>query len=466
MPTTPSAQRSKPRAQGAPARERTGPGPKRAAALAAAEARAAEARSAAAAEPAPPAADEPAPGDAPVPGDDRAAARKRRSLTPEEAPQVVIRPIARRARARARHWMVMVSFLLFVVLPGLAAASYLWIRAVDQYGSTVGFSIRSEESRSSSTELLGQLAQLSGVSSADTDVLYQFIQSQELVERIDARLDLRAMYSRPYRTDPVFGFDPEGTIEDLVDYWGRMVDIAYDPATGLMEITARAFDPVEAQGIAQAILDESIIRINELSAVAREDATRYAREELNASRDQLAQSREAMTAFRMRNQIIDPTADIQSQMGLLNTLQVELANSLIELDLLRETTRAGDPRIQTVERRIEVIRARIGEERSRFGAGGEGPGGDSYAALVAEFERLTVDLQFAEAAFTSARAGYDTALQSAQRNSRYLAAHVKPTLAQRARYPERPLLLGLSVLFAFLVWSTAALIYYSARDRR
>jgi capsular polysaccharide transport system permease protein len=393
-------------------------------------------------------------------------ARRRRGVEAEPPPQLIIRPMASRARPRTRHWMVLLSFLLCVVLPGLAAASYLWIRAEDQYGSTVAFSIRSEESRASSTELLGQLAQLSGVSSSDTDILYQFIQSQELVEHIDARLNLREMFSRPYQTDPVFAFDSTGTIEDLVDHWERTIDIAYEPATGLMEITARAFDPVEAQTIAQAILDESIARINELSAIAREDATRYAREELNASRVQLTGAREAMTAFRMRNQIIDPTADIQGQMGLLNTLQVELANSLIELDLLRETTREGDPRIQTVERRIDVIRDRISDERSRFGAGGEGRGGDSYAQVVAEYERLTVDLQFAEAAFASARDGYDAALAAAQRNSRYLAAHVKPTLAERARYPQRPTILALTVFFALLTWAIGSLIYYSARDRR
>ncbi|MDT8853523.1 sugar transporter [Paracoccaceae bacterium Fryx2] len=378
---------------------------------------------------------------------------------------IIIRPVAPAARARRRHWMILASFLGIVVLPAILVAGYLWIFAVDQYASTVGFSVRSEESRPTS-DLLGQLSQLSGASSADTDVLYEFIQSQELVTRLDARLDLAGRYSRHLARDPVFSYHPDGTIEDLVDYWSWMVRIAYDPGTGLMEIVAKAFDPQDAQDIAQAIFDESTLRTNELSAIAREDATRYAREELALALERLRNAREAVTAFRMRSQIVDPAADIQGQMGLLNTLQAQLAAALIDLDLLRDTTRESDPRIGQLERRIEVIRARIADERSRFGAGGQGPGGEDYATLVAEFERLTVDREFAEQAYMSALSTYDAALAGAQRTSRYLAAHIKPTLAESPRYPERGVILGLCVLFGFLIWAMGVLIYYSVRDRR
>jgi len=384
----------------------------------------------------------------------------------DPAPTIIIRPVAPAARPQRRHWLILASFLALVLAPGAVVAGYLWLIAEDQYASTVGFSVRSEESSASVTGLLGQISQLSGASSADTDVLYEFIQSQELVSKIDARLDLRDVYARPHDRDPIFAYNPKGTIEDLVDYWARMISISYDSGTGLMEITAFAFDPQDAQHIAQAIYDECTRRINELSDIAREDATRYAREDLDAAVERLRTAREAVTAFRMRNLIVDPTADIQGQMGLLNTLQGQLAAALIDIDLLRETTRDSDPRMTTLERRIAVIQSRIAEERSRFGAGGKGPGGEDYATLVAGFERLDVDRQFAETAYMSALAAYDAALAGAQRTSRYLAAHIKPTLAESSRYPERGVILGLGLLFAFLIWATGVLVYYSVRDRR
>jgi len=135
--------------------------------------------------------------------------------------------------------------------------------------------------------------------------------------------------------------------------------------------------------------------------------------------------------------------------------------------MLRETTaRADDPRIVQGLRRIEVIENRIDAERRKFGEGGQGPGGEDYATLVAEFERLTVEREFAEETYRGALAGYDAALADAQRQSRYLAAHIRPTLAERAIYPQRWLLLGVASFFLLAGWSIGVLIYYSVRDRR
>ena len=112
-----------------------------------------------------------------------------------------------------------------MVVPGALVAAYLWAVAVDQYSSVVGFSVRSEET-SPTPDLLGQFRQLSGASSTDTDILYEFIQSQEMVDRINANLDLTRIYSGNIEHDPVFSYDPAGSIEDLVEYWTRMVKMA------------------------------------------------------------------------------------------------------------------------------------------------------------------------------------------------------------------------------------------------
>ena len=138
---------------------------------------------------------------------------------------------ARRARWKTRHTLVVLSFLLMVILPCAVSAYYLWTRAVDQYISRVGFSVRTEEANSA-IELLGGITNLSGSSSSDTDILYEFLQSQELVDRIDDELDLRGIWSRVDPSDdPVFAYHAPGTIEDLVSHWMRQVRIYYDSGT-------------------------------------------------------------------------------------------------------------------------------------------------------------------------------------------------------------------------------------------
>ena len=380
-------------------------------------------------------------------------------------------PAARTAGAavlRRRHRTVITSFLAAVVLPFVLATGYLYLIAVDQYASKVGFAVRSEE-MSSANELLGGLSMLTKASSSDSDILYRFIQSQTMVERVAARIDLSQAYSRP-SFDPVFAYDTDGTIEDLVDYWQRMVKITYDSGTGLIEVEVRAFTPEDAQMIARAIVDESTALINELSAKARLDATRYAKEELNLALIRLKSAREERTRFRSRSQIIDPQVDIQSQMGLLGSLETQLAQAFIDLNLALETSSSDDPRVTQARRRIDVIQGLIEQERIKFGGGlgGENDAApeNDYPTLLGEFERLTVDVEYANSSYLAAMASLDAANAQAQRQSRYLAAYTTPSLPQASLYPERGILSVITGLFLALAWSIGVLVYYSLRDRR
>ena len=102
-----------------------------------------------------------------------------------------------------------------------------------------------------------------------------------MVEAVNAEVDLRAHYSQPWPGDWAFSLWPDASVEDLVWYWHRIVGISYDSGTGLIEVTAVAFDPATAQAITTAILRESQDRINVLNTQAREDALRYARDDLD-----------------------------------------------------------------------------------------------------------------------------------------------------------------------------------------
>ena len=379
-------------------------------------------------------------------------------------PTIIVGNVAPRARMKPRHYGVLLSFLVFVLLPSVGVMWYLQERAADQFASFVGFSVHSEDT-SAVTDVLGGSIDLGGGGSKDSDILYEFIQSQQLVAQVDAKLGLRALYSKP-QNDPVFTFQSGGTIEDLRDYWLRMVQIYYDTDTQLIELRVQAFASEDAYNIAQEIFVQSSEMINRLSAVARVDTTRYAEEELIKSQEQLKSARQALTQFRNETKIVDPTADVQGQMGLLNTLQAQLAAAFIEQDLLVAVARANDPRLEQAARKIVVIRKRITEERETFGISGVGGNSAEFNELLSRFEALSVEREFAEKAWLAARSAYDGALIEANRQSRYLAAYVGPTRAERAEYPERFMFWILTTLILFLVWSILTLVSYSIKDRR
>lgn len=372
------------------------------------------------------------------------------------------------ARRKRRHVGLALSVLLIVLLPLAVIGWYAYVRAVDQYASNLGFTVRQED-QGQTQALLGGLAQLAGPSAAggalDGDILNEFIRSQGLVRRIDARLNLWAHYAAPYEVDPVFALEPGGTIEDLANHWSRIVAIDYDQATGLIGVEVRAFDPVFAQQVAQAVLEESQSLVNDLNAAARADLVNAADQEVSLALDRLKTAREALVGFRTRTQIVDPETDLEARMGVQTSLQQQLAQALVEYDLLLQSAGDSAPSVIQAERKIDVIRDRLAEERQAFAADQSYTGVEGYPALIAEYERLTVDREYAEETYRAALAQRDAAKANAARQSRYLATYVQPTLPEAPIYPKRLQIMLVALLFLSLGWALFALIYYSVRDR-
>lgn len=413
----------------------------------------------------------PAPAKAAAATDPEAAARRAnqvriralRAAERPERPQKPVRPAAAKARIQRRHIALMLSFVFITILPIGASAWYLYARAADQYASYLGFSVRGE-SGPTATDLLGGIGSMLGATSSsgsDTDILYKFIQSRDLIEAVNKRVDLRAIWSKP-ENDPIFSYHGSSAPEELLGAWEKKVRIYYD--NGMLDLRVLAFDPVDARNVAQAIYDEGTILINQLNDIAREDGLRYSRDELDRAETRLKQARAQITAFRSLHQMVDPTADVARQLGVVSTLEEQLARELVDSGMLRANARPGDQRIAQSDLRINVIRDQIQSERQKFGS--ESATGEALSEIVGRYEGLAVDREFAERTYTATLAAYDTARAEAARQSRYLAAYVKPTIAREPEFPERAKLLIMIGGFLLVMWMVMVLVFYSLRDRR
>ena len=171
--------------------------------------------------------------------------------------------------SKPRHWFLTILFI-FCNWPH----KLFWLvsidRAADQYISSLSFSVRSEEIGNSPLQLLG-VPQLSGSAASDTDILYEYLKSQKMIELVGSEINLRQIYSKP-KNDFVFSLDPNSSIENLIKYWNRMVKVYHDTRTGLISVRVHAFDAKDAQAIAFSIEKYSTLLLNELSQAAREDA--------------------------------------------------------------------------------------------------------------------------------------------------------------------------------------------------
>ncbi|MBL4806812.1 MAG: hypothetical protein JKY31_05920 [Rhodobacteraceae bacterium] len=365
-------------------------------------------------------------------------------------------------KRRKRHLIVGLSFLLLVLLPFSAAVTYIYVFAADQYHSHTAFSVRSEEF-ANPLDILGAFTQTGGSTNADSAILNDFILSQPMVQIMDAELNLLEIFNRS-PDDVVFSLGDSPSIEDLVQYWARMVSVSVDSSSGVIDLETRAFSAADAQIITEAIIRQSIVLINDLSRIAREDATKFAHEDLVAAEARLKDIRLRVREFRNETQIINPEADLAAQMGVLSVLENRLADALVEHEVLLTYATDGDARVTQIDSRIRAIRTQIAAEKGNIGA--ENSDGRPLSEVIGQYEELLVDLEFSQTAYTAALIAEEQARAEARRQSRYLAIHIPATLSEEAQYPQRFVLSLLAAVFLFSAWAVLVLIGYNVRDRR
>ncbi|QDL91223.1 sugar transporter [Paroceanicella profunda] len=399
--------------------------------------------------------------------DERLTARKKPKQPKQPLPVIEVPRLPEteelRARPRMRHWVILVSFVFLVLLPCALWNWYLQTRAADEYVSHASFTVRNNDPLAS-TDLLSQLVSPTTAEASDSTILYSYILSQEMVEKVSRELDLRKMWNRP-EGDWLYTLGDDTSVEALQSYWHSMVNLTYEQNQGIIGLDVRAFTPQDARAIALSILHYSDLLVNRLSEAAQEDAVRYARNDLNDARERLDALRERIRKFRIDNRLIAPEIEATQQFALLTTLQQMQTNEILNRAQLLDTTRQNDPRLATADRRIAAIGEQIAKERTRLGSA-ETTDDRDLAALLYRWEELRTDLEFSGKAYLNAQASYLLARSEARRQTRYLATHIQPTMPETPTYPQR-VILGLLVSFLILVgWLVSVFVYYNVRDRR
>ncbi|NQY61867.1 MAG: hypothetical protein HRT49_17850 [Cognatishimia sp.] len=366
-------------------------------------------------------------------------------------------------RARASGFMALVACVLLLVPVGVYA--YLSQVAVPQYFSTAGFTTRASDTPSQADVLAGGFGFGLGSQASENDILFSYLYSQELVAHLDAQLDLRQHFSAHWAQDPMFHLSPEAALEQMHSFWLRALDVAYDRTTGLIEMRLRATDPAWAATVLTEVLAASGAKVNDINQAAQADALRFAQTALAQAEQDWQDSISRVQAFRVANGIVDPAIEIEARMGVLTSLQHQLAEALIDLDEMAQTTDSADPRFRKLQDRVTVIRQRLGAERLSF-SGDTPQDGQSFPELVSTYEALSTDLEFAQLRYTSALAALSQAQTEAAQKSRYLAVYLEPSIAETSEFPKPLSAAALSALICALLFAIFSMVYLSVRERR
>ena len=324
-------------------------------------------------------------------------------------------------------------FLLTVVVPTAFALIYYGIFASDIYTSESSIVVRSPERQS--TSALGIFLRGAGFSRAQDDsyTVQDFVLSRDALKVLvrEAKIDQAYGSSEVDRLARFGGIDFDSSFEALFKYYQKKVKVQTDTTSSITTLSVKAFKAEDALRINQILLAQSEQLVNRLNERGRRDMITYAQNEVTTAEQKAKSAALALSSYRTQKGVLDPERQAGAQLQQVAKLQDELIATTTQLSQLKTFT-PQNPQIPSIENRAKTLREEIANET------GKATGGQSSLANKAgDFQRLTLESEFANKQLASALSSLENARNEAQRQQVYLERISQPSLPDDAQEPLR-----------------------------
>lgn len=338
-------------------------------------------------------------------------------------------------------------FLLVVVLPVLASVLYYGFLASDVYISESQFVIRSPQKPTQSP--LGAILQTAGFSNAsdEADAAQSYAVSRDALRALNRDGAFEKAYTRP-SISIIDRFNPlglHGSFERLYRYFQGKVSLGQDTATNTLVLQVKAYTPEDAYRFNRQILDLTEATVNRLNARGRSDLIQYAQSEVEIAKARSQTAALALASYRNRSRVVDPQLEAQAQLQMISGLQSQLIAARTELAQVQRYA-PENPRIPVLQTQIGTIEAEIQKETGKV-TGGR----NSLAGNTVQYQRLTLESDFADKQLAAALSSLEQAKDDARRKQAYVERIVESNLPDSPLEPRR-----LRGIFATLVLSLIA----------
>ncbi|WP_156922503.1 hypothetical protein [Azorhizobium doebereinerae] len=354
------------------------------------------------------------------------------------------------AALQFRKNVTRICFVVLVVVPTVLATLFYGLLAAPRYVSEVKFIVRSVSTQRATG--LDMLFRTFGIAKTvdDANVIQKYLESRDALQGvIDARIDVKAIFQRPeadwWSSYPyVWRRD---TNESLYDYFSNHVTVGEDSTKGIIELDVVTFRPEDSLELSKTLLRLAEGMVNKMNERAQRDAMGAAQREVGLAMDTVIQAQSALTQFRNKEVIVDPSKSTFSLIETIGNLTTDLSYALAELKEM-QTSSPNSPAIPNQRAKIAALEERVRAERAKM-AGGD----DSLASKIATYEQLALRRDLADKSLASAMNALDVARQEARRQHIYVEEVVAPNLPDESTEPRRLRSIMTVLVFGFAIFA-------------
>lgn len=352
-------------------------------------------------------------------------------------------------------------FFATVFAPVTLALLYYGMLASDVYVSESSFVVKSLDRKApvGIGSLLGNVAGLTS-SSDDVYAVQDYATSRDALNALNAGDLVRDTYSRS-EISLIDRFDPlglSGTREDLYQYFRKHVEVQTDNRSTMTKIRVRAYRSGDARLINSKLVALSEGLVNQLNTRAQTDLVNQALENQRNAETRANDAALALSAYRIRNRIVDPEKQSALQLQLASKLQDDLIANQAQLDQIRSIAPSSS-QVAALEARITSLKRQIA------GQVGEVTGGSSsFAGVTPAYQRLVLESQLADKLLASAISATQDAREEASRKRVYLEVVVKPGQPDYPAEPHRLRNIMAVLVIGLMLWGVTSMLVAGVRE--
>lgn len=352
-----------------------------------------------------------------------------------------------------------ILFVLIFLLP-LGLYAYYELRvATNRFHSDSSISI-TQDTNSTPTLDLTVIGLPAVADDKDALTLVTFINSLDMLQHLEGKLQLRQHYSDP-KIDWYSRLPAEASQEDFHAYIANYIVVEYDTTTHLVNIHVQAFTREFAQKAVNAILERSQEFVDHLNSRVTVEQTKFFENQLKVSEGRVRDAKTSLLKFQREHGIL--TTDAEAQM--INTSIGSLNGILLakegELEVKRRELNENSPVIQNLKAEIGTVIKQIAAEKQRLAGG---VAGSAVSELAAAFSEIQFNLEFVDTIYKSNLTQLERARLEAVQRLKYLVVVTTPSLADASLYPDRPYNIGTAALLLIMLYFVVSLLAAIVRE--
>ncbi len=379
------------------------------------------------------------------------SARKLRSSTSNSSQ--LFKAVGLKQRLSERLFTVVSIGLTVIILLGSNSLSvvYYGFLASDQYQSEARFTVRS------AMAALGkdQLGKVTGLPSAkivqDTQIVTNYIHSREIIDFLEKKVSVRAVYSNP-SIDFRSRLADHAKAEDLLKYWDKMVTVKVSPSSGIITVSVRAFSPGDAQNILRAIILASEDMVNDVNKRMWQDVIATAEANLKGATENLQTAQASLQSARQKAGILDVASSAQLLTNLTSTIQAEKMKLEQQYDSNLANVSSEAPQMKVLRNEILSKEKQLATLNSQLA--GTSDSSKSLANISVDLSQAELNVSLGQKQFASSVGTLEQVQFVSRQQLLYLDAFLQPTYADSSEYPKRGFWIAAIGALSLLLWAT------------